>query len=56
MKNRYADHAKILAHYGCSFDDVIRENIFTTTDMAKLVEVCGYYKETIDTTHYPSAT
>ena len=26
-QNCYADHAKILAHYGCTFDDVILENL-----------------------------
>jgi enamine deaminase RidA (YjgF/YER057c/UK114 family) len=30
MKNCYADLDKILKHYGCTFDDVIVENIFTT--------------------------
>src|SRR5690349_15522408 len=30
MKNCYADLEKILKHYGCTFDDVIVENVFTT--------------------------
>jgi enamine deaminase RidA (YjgF/YER057c/UK114 family) len=30
MRNCYADLDKILKHYGCTFDDVIVENIFTT--------------------------
>ena len=30
MKNCYSDLEKILQHYGCSFDDVVVENIFTT--------------------------
>ena len=30
MKNCYADLDKILKHYGCTFDDVVVENIFTT--------------------------
>ena len=30
MKNCYADLDKILKHFGCTFDDVIVENIFTT--------------------------
>ncbi|MGB5385494.1 MAG: RidA family protein, partial [Eudoraea sp.] len=30
MKNCYADLDKILKHYGCTFDDVIVENVFTT--------------------------
>ena len=41
MKNCYADLEKILKHYGCSFDDVIKENIFTT-NMTKFIEVAGY--------------
>jgi 2-iminobutanoate/2-iminopropanoate deaminase len=31
----------VLKHYGCSFDDVIVENVFTT-DMAKFLEVSSY--------------
>jgi len=30
MKNCYADLEKILQHYGCKFDDVVKEEIFTT--------------------------
>jgi 2-iminobutanoate/2-iminopropanoate deaminase len=30
MKNCYSDLDKVLKHYGCTFDDVIVENIFTT--------------------------
>jgi 2-iminobutanoate/2-iminopropanoate deaminase len=30
MKNCYADLDKVLKHYGCTFDDVVVENIFTT--------------------------
>jgi enamine deaminase RidA (YjgF/YER057c/UK114 family) len=30
MKNCYADLEKILKHFGCTFDDVVVENIFTT--------------------------
>ena len=41
MKNAYADLAAVLAHYGCTFDDVIVENVFTT-DMAKFLEVAAY--------------
>ena len=33
MKNVYADLRKVLEHYGCGFDDVVVENVFTT-DMA----------------------
>jgi 2-iminobutanoate/2-iminopropanoate deaminase len=41
MKNAYSDLDKVLKHYGCSFDDVIVENVFTT-DMAKFLEVSSY--------------
>jgi len=44
MKNCYADLEKILGHYGCSFDDVVKEDVFTT-DMAKFLEVAGYRAE-----------
>ncbi len=30
MKNCYSDLDKVLKHYGCTFDDVVVENIFTT--------------------------
>lgn len=44
MKNCYADLDKILKHYGCTFDDVVKEDVFTT-DMAKFLEVAAYRAE-----------
>ncbi|WP_373516958.1 RidA family protein [Pricia sp.] len=44
MKNCYSDLEKVLQHYGCTFDDVIVENVFTT-DMPKFLEVAGYRTE-----------
>jgi 2-iminobutanoate/2-iminopropanoate deaminase len=41
MKNAYSDLARVLEHYGCTFDDVIVENVFTT-DMAKFLEASSY--------------
>lgn len=41
MKNCYGDLAKILAHYGCTFDDVTAENIYTT-DMQGFIKVAEY--------------
>ncbi len=41
MKNCYADLEKILNHFGCTFDDVVVENIFTT-DMASFIENAAY--------------
>ena len=44
MKNCYADLEKILKHFGCTFDDVIKEDIFTT-DMAQMLEKSAYRTE-----------
>jgi enamine deaminase RidA (YjgF/YER057c/UK114 family) len=44
MKNCYADLDKILKHFNCTFDDVVKEDVFTT-DMAKFLEVSGYRAE-----------
>jgi len=41
MKNCYSDLDKILKHYGCTFDDVVVENIFTT-DMPEFLKHSGY--------------
>lgn len=41
MKNCYADLEKVLKHYGCTFDDVVVENVFTT-NMPKFLELSGY--------------
>jgi len=44
MKNAYADLDKVLKHYGCTFDDVVVENIFTT-DMPEFLKQSGYRSE-----------
>lgn len=44
MKNCYADLEKILNHFGCTFDDVVKEDIFTT-DMAQMLEKSAYRAE-----------
>jgi len=54
MKNCYADLEKILNHYGCSFDDVVVENIFTT-DMPLFLEHAAYRGE-IYTNHFPTGS
>ncbi len=54
MKNCYADLEKILDHHGCTFDDVVVENIFTT-DMPLFLEKSGYRSE-IYTQHFPTGT
>jgi len=54
MKNCYADLERILKHYGCTFDDVIVENIFTT-NMPVFLENAAYRK-TIYTKGFPTGT
>jgi len=52
MKNCYSDLEKILAHYGCTFDDVVVENIFTT-NMQEFIKVCGY-RASLYKKHFPA--
>lgn len=54
MRNCYSDLEKILAHYGCTFEDVYAENIYTT-DMAGLEKVLGVRSE-IYKNHFPTGT
>lgn len=54
MRNCYADLDKVLKHYGCTFEDVVVENIFTT-DMAALLPLSGYRSE-IYGTRFPTGT
>ena len=54
MKNAYADLDMVLKHYGCTFDDVIVEDVFTT-DMARFLEVAAY-RATIYRKHFPTGT
>lgn len=54
MKNCYADLEKVLKHYGCTFDDVVVENIFTT-NMPLFLEKAGYRNE-IYTKHFPTGS
>lgn len=44
MKNCYSDLEKVLQHYGCTFDDVVVENVFTT-NMPRFLEVAAYRGE-----------
>ena len=44
MKNCYSDLDKILKHYGCSFDDVVVENILTT-NMPEFLKQSAYRNE-----------
>ena len=54
MKNCYADLEKVLKHYGCTFDDVVVENVFTT-DMALFLEHAAYRSE-IYTKQFPTGS
>jgi len=54
MKNAYSDLEKVLAHYGCTFDDVVVENVFTT-DMAKFLEAAAY-RNSVYTKNFPTGS
>ncbi|WP_022836861.1 RidA family protein [Salisaeta longa] len=54
MKNVYADLRSVLGHYGCTFDDVVVENVFTT-DMAGFLDAAGY-RSTIYMEHFPTGS
>jgi 2-iminobutanoate/2-iminopropanoate deaminase len=54
MKNCYSDLDKILKHFGCTFDDVVVENIFTT-NMPLFLEHAAY-RNSIYTKHFPTGS
>ena len=54
MKNCYADLEKILIHFDCTFNDVVKEDIFTT-DMALMLEKSAYRAE-IYKNRFPTGT
>lgn len=54
MKNCYADLESVLKHYGCSFENVVAENVFTT-DMPGFLEHAAY-RTNIYTQHFPTGT
>ncbi|MDO8966583.1 RidA family protein [Algoriphagus sp.] len=54
MKNCYSDLDKVLKHYGCSFDDVVVENVFTI-DMPGFLEHAEY-RNTIYTKQFPTGS
>ena len=54
MRNCYADLKRVLEHYGCTFEDVVVENIYTT-DMPAFLEVAGYRSE-IYAARFPTGT
>ncbi|MFX0557498.1 RidA family protein [Maribacter sp. CXY002] len=54
MKNCYSDLEKILKHYGCTFDDVIVENVFTT-NMPLFLEK-SVYRNSVYTKQFPTGS
>ena len=54
MKNCYSDLAKILKHFGFTFDDVIEENVYAT-DMEGFIAVSGY-RNSIYKKNFPTGT
>jgi enamine deaminase RidA (YjgF/YER057c/UK114 family) len=54
MKNCYADLEKILQHYNCTFDDVVKEDVFTT-NMPLFLEHAAYRTE-IYKNHFPTGS
>ena len=54
MKNCYSDLDKVLKHYGCTFDDVVVENVFTT-NMAEFLKQAGY-RNSIYTKQFPTGS
>jgi enamine deaminase RidA (YjgF/YER057c/UK114 family) len=54
MKNCYSDLEKVLKHYGCTFDDVVVENVFTT-DMPAFLEHADY-RNSIYTQQFPTGS
>lgn len=54
MRNCYASLEKVLKHYGCNFDDVVLENIYTTS-MAELQKNASY-RHQIYKNHFPTGS
>ena len=54
MKNCYSDLDKVLKHYGCTFDDVVVENIFTT-NMPEFLKH-STYRNSVYTKHFPTGS
>jgi len=54
MKNCYSDLEKVLQHYGYTFDDVVVENVYTTS-MADFLKVSGFRKS-IYKKQFPTGT
>ncbi|MCE2882030.1 MAG: hypothetical protein LW636_06705 [Planctomycetaceae bacterium] len=54
MQNCYADLDKVLKHYGCTFADVVVENIYTT-NMRSFLELAEY-RASVYGARFPTGT
>ncbi len=54
MKNCYSDLEKILKHFNCTFDDVVKEDVFTT-NMPGFLKVADY-RTKIYKNHFPTGS
>lgn len=54
MKNCYSDLEKVLKHYGCSFENVLVENIYTT-DMPAFLEHAEF-RNSVYTRQFPTGS
>lgn len=54
MQNCYADLGKVLTHYGCTFADVVVENIYTT-NMPSFLEL-SEYRTSVYGARFPTGT
>jgi len=54
MLNCYTDLDKVLRHYGCTFGDVVVENIFTT-NMPEFLSISGH-RASVYPDGYPTGT
>ena len=54
MKNCYSDLEKVLKHYGYTFDEVVVENIYTTS-MTDFIKASGY-RNSIYKKQFPTGT
>jgi len=54
MKNCYSDLEKVLKHFNCTFDDVVKEDVFAT-NMPLFLEHAGYRTQ-IYKNHFPTGS
>jgi len=54
MKNCYSDLEKVLKHFNCTFDNVVKEDVFAT-NMPLFLEHAGYRTQ-IYKNHFPTGS